>query len=95
MRSLFRIKRSSPDRQFLLPFLDRARRRDRWFKRTILVVTGLAIATLLLVLPRGRYVAAALASEARQAALATIGVPLPRSERDDRWRRFRIQGIND
>jgi len=95
MRTLFRMKRSSADRQRLLPFLDRAGRRDRWFKRTILVVTGLVIATLLLVLPRGRYVVASLASEARQAALATIGVPVPRSELDDRWRRFRHQGIED
>jgi hypothetical protein len=95
MRSVFRMKKPSLDRQRLLAFLDRARRRDRWFKRTILVVTGIVIATLVAVLPRGRYVAASLASGARQATLATIGVPLPRSELDDRWRRFRTQGIQE
>ncbi len=95
MRSIFKTKRSSAERQRLLPFLDRAGRRDRWFKRTILIATSLVIATLLFVLPRGRYVVASLASEARQAALATIGVPVPRSELDDRWRRSRLQGIED
>jgi len=89
------MRRPSKDRQRLLPFLDRTTRLNWWFKRTILVVTGLVIATLLVVMPRGRYVVAALASEARQAALATIGVPVPRSELDDRWRRFRSQGIED
>ncbi|MGO9465719.1 MAG: SGNH/GDSL hydrolase family protein [Isosphaeraceae bacterium] len=95
MKTLFRMKRSSAERQRLFPFLDRSRRRDRWFKRTILVVTGLVISALLLVLPKGRYVVASLASEARQAALATIGVPLPRSEVDGRWRRSRLQGIEE
>jgi hypothetical protein len=59
------------------------------------VLTTLAVATILVVLPRGRYVAASLASGAREAALASIGVPLPRSEIDDRWKRFRIRGIDD
>jgi hypothetical protein len=65
------------------------------FKRAILLLTGVVIATLLIGLSRGRYLMASLASEARQAALATIGVPLSRSEVDNRWRRFRTQGIQD
>jgi hypothetical protein len=95
MRPIFRTKRSSWDRQRLLPFLDRTTRRERFFKRAILFATGVIVATLLVVLPRGRYVVASLTSEAREAALASIGVPLPRDEIDDRWRRFRTQGIDD
>jgi hypothetical protein len=95
MRPIFGTKRSTLDRQRLFPFLDRTARLQRWFKRTILIVTGAALAALLIVFPRGRYVVASLASEARQAALATIGVPLPRAEIDDRWRRFRVQGIEE
>lgn len=95
MRSILPTKRSTRDRQRLLSFLDRTTRRERWFKRIILTLTAVLIATLLVVLPRGRYVVASLASEAREATLATIGVPLPRAEVDDRWRRFRLQGIDD
>ncbi len=32
---------------------------------------------------------------AREYALAAIGVPTPRAELDERWRRFRLQGIED
>jgi len=78
-----------------MSFLDRTTRRERLFKRAIVLVTGIVIAALLIALPRGRYVVASLASEARQAALATIGLPVPRAEVDDRWRRFRTQGIRD
>ena len=95
MRIVFKLKRSTVSRQRVLPFLDRAARRDRWFKRTILIATFLVIATVLIVVPRGRYVVASLASEAREVALATIGVPNPRSEIDERWRRFRLQGIEE
>jgi len=95
MRSLFRKKQLRSDRQGFLPFLDRSRRHDRLFKRTMLAVTGLVIAAVFVILPRGRYLVASMASGARQAALAMIGAPLPRSEVDDRWRRFRAQGIAD
>jgi hypothetical protein len=95
MRFVSRTKKSSLDRQELLPFLARSRRLERRFKRTILAVTGALIVSIFVILPRGRYVLASLASGARQAALATIGVPFPRSEVDDRWRRFRAQGIQD
>lgn len=70
-------------------------RREQWFKRMIVTLTGAVIATILILLPRGRYVVASFASEAREAALATIGVPLPRAEIDERWKRFRLQGIRD
>jgi hypothetical protein len=95
MSPIFSAKRSSAYHQGLLPFLELSRRRVRWFKRLILAITGLIIAAILIALPRGRYVAASLASGAREAAFASIGVPLPRTEIDDRWRRFRLQGIDD
>jgi hypothetical protein len=67
--------------------------RERWFKRAILAATCLVIAIMLGASPRGRYLVASLASEARQAARQTIGLPQPREELDEAWRRYRLHGI--
>ena len=68
MKRFFRLKRSVGVRQRLFDFLDRSRRRQRSFKLAILGLTCLAIALVFGVLPKGRYVAAAAQSTARQAA---------------------------
>src|SRR5262249_9306444 len=97
MKRFFRLtlRRPLSWRQRVFAFLERSDRRRRWFKRTILLFTILVIAAILGAVPRGRYVVAALASEARVVALHSLGLPTPRSELDERWRRFRLQGIAD
>ena len=93
MKRFFRLKRSVGVRQRLFDFLDRSRRRQRSFKLAILGLTCLAIALVFGVLPKGRYVAAAAQSTARQAARTALGIPTPRGEIDSGWRRFRLDGI--
>jgi hypothetical protein len=97
MKRFFRLtlRRPLSWRQRVFAFLERSDRRHRWFKRMILLFTILVIAAILGAVPRGRYVVAALASEARVMALHSLGLPTPRSEIDERWRRFRLQGIAD
>ncbi len=55
-------------------------------------MTCLAIALILGVVPRGRYVVASLASRARQTARRGLGLPMPREEVDAGWERFRGKG---
>ena len=50
-----------PARQRSFEFLDRSRRRQRWFKLGILATTGLAIALIFGFVPKGRYIAASVA----------------------------------
>ena len=95
MRRFVRIRRPILLRQNEFGFVVRSRRRDRLFKRAILLATPLIVAAILAAVPRGRYLVASLASIMRTTALSSIGVPTPRSEIDDRWRRFRVQGIAD
>ena len=93
MKRFFRLKRSIGARQRLFDFLDRSHRRQRSFKLAILGLTSLAIALVFGLLPKGRYVAAAAQSTARQAARTALSLPTPRSEIDSNWRRFRMDGI--
>jgi hypothetical protein len=82
-------------RQRHFTFVDRTRSRDRWFKRTILAATFVAISVILGVVPRGRYVTASVVSSVTQGFRDLLGIPTPRREIDERWRRFRLQGIAD
>jgi hypothetical protein len=82
-------------RQQYFEFLSRRRRHEHWFKRGIVVATTLTLAGLLGALPRGRYVVASLAAEARGLARRAMDLPTPRAEIDGRWERFRLQGITD
>jgi hypothetical protein len=93
MKRFSRLTRSSSARQRLFDFLDRSRRRQRAFKLTILGLTSLVIALVLGLPPKGRYVVAAAQSTARQAVRTALGLPTPRREIDERWRRFRLDGI--
>jgi len=89
------FNRSKPVLQQTFEFLERSGRHERWFKLTILGATLLAIAVVAVVMPRGRYLIASLPSLARQGARLTLGLPTPRAEIDEEWRRFRAQGIAD
>jgi hypothetical protein len=95
MTRFIRWRRASPVRQRNFEFVERSLRRRRWFKLAILGMTCLAIALILGVVPRGRYVVASLASQARQTARRGLGLPTPREEVDAGWARFRRQGIAD
>jgi hypothetical protein len=83
------------ERQRLFAFLARARRHERWFKGAIVSATLLAIVIPSVALPRGRYFVAAVASRLRKAGRLVFLQPAPRSEIDDDWQRFRLQGIAD
>jgi hypothetical protein len=93
MRLVFELKRRYPPSQRVFEFLGRARRRERWFKFLIATATGLAIASLLATMPRGRYLVASAVTAARKAARSTIGLATPRSEIEEQWKRDRLQGI--
>jgi hypothetical protein len=87
--------RRSRQRQRTFGFVDRARSRERRFKLVILATTVLTIAAVLGFVPRGRYVAASVPPLATQGVRTALGIPTPRKEIDERWERFRIQGITD
>src|SRR5947208_7689287 len=93
MRLVLELKRRYPPRQRVFNFIQRPWQQERWFKRLIIVATCLTLAIVLGAVPRGRYLVAALASGARQAARYTIGLPTPRAEIDEQWWRYRLQGI--
>jgi hypothetical protein len=95
MKITLHMKQTGAGRQRSFNFVERSRRRQRWFKLGIVVATCLAIAVVLVVLPRGRYVVASAPSLARQTIRGTLGIPTPRSEIDETWRRHRLQGIAD
>src|SRR5262249_14592710 len=80
-------------RQLDFPFMERSRRRERWFKRLIILASSLAIAEILWTSPWGRYGVATAAAEAREAVRHVLGLPKPRSEVDASWRRYRQLGI--
>jgi lysophospholipase L1-like esterase len=73
--------------------MERSGRRVRWFKRLIILATSLLIVEILWTSPWGRYGAATAAAEAREAVRHVLGLPKPRSEIDEAWRRFRELGI--
>jgi hypothetical protein len=95
MKRFPRGKRSVQAHQRSFAFLELSRRRQRRFKMGIIAATLLAIAIVCAVVPRGRYVMAQTPSVVMQAGRTVLGLPTPRSEIDERWRRFRVQGIAD
>ena len=84
-----------PGRQRCFEFVDRSRRRERWFKLAILAATCLVVALILGFVRRGRYVAATVSAAANQTLRSALGIPTPREEIDEKWKRFRLQGIAD
>ena len=61
----------------------------------MIAVTALIIALILGLMPHGRYLVASASSEVRRVARYAVGLPTPREEVDDAWRRFRQLGIED
>jgi len=95
MKRHLAFRRPKSDRQQTFDFLERSARRQRWFKRVILWATFLVLGLVAGLMPRGRHLIAASPSLARRAARLTVGLPTPRAEIDDEWKRFRLQGIAD
>jgi lysophospholipase L1-like esterase len=95
MKRFFRAKRASRWRQRSFEFVERSRRRDRWFKTGIVLAFCVAVAIVLGAVPRGRYVVASARALARDTVRKTLGLATPRTEIDEAWRRFRNQGIAD
>jgi hypothetical protein len=88
-------RRPAPLRQRVLAFAERTRRLERWFRRLIILTTGLVVAAILWISPWGRYGAATAASEARAVVRQALGLPKPRSEVDAAWKRYREMGIEE
>ena len=95
MSRLFRLKRVVPLRQGTFSFVERSRRRERWFKLSIVATTLVVVAALIAAAPRGRYLVVSLADRSRQLAWQAVGVSPDRSEIDAEWARYRQQGIVD
>ncbi len=93
MKRLFRRDRAARVHQQQFDFLERTRRRERWFKLVISAAVLLTIAIGFGSISRGRYVVASMPSLARDSVKAVLGIPTSRREIDDQWRRYRLQGI--
>jgi hypothetical protein len=77
----------------MLPFLGRARRRDRLFKGVVLGSTIGAVAAMLAFLPSGRYAAALVGVEAPERVRRLMGYPASREAMERRLRLQRRRGI--
>ena len=93
MTKFWRWKVHRREQERFFDFIERPRRHERWFKRTIVCATLLAMGIPPVVLPRGRYLMAEAASRARKAGRAVFFQETPRSEIDQDWQRSRMQGI--
>jgi hypothetical protein len=95
MLRLYGPGRERPARQHVFGFLERYGRRQKWFKRLILVATVTTVVGLVAAVPKGRYLARAATDRARLLAWQAVGVPPGRKDIDAEWSRFRQQGIAD
>jgi lysophospholipase L1-like esterase len=95
MTKFWRLKPHRHQRERLFNFLERRRRHERWFKRSIVCATLLTSIVLPVVLPRGRDLLANLASRARQVGRTALFLGTSRTAVDEDWQRFRRRGIAD
>ncbi len=93
MPSRSRREANSPVRQRHLPFVERLRRRDRLFRRGIVVLTVLAVCGLVLGTPTGRDAISRAAAGARGIGWRVLGFPQPRPEIDADWARRRRRDV--
>jgi lysophospholipase L1-like esterase len=75
-----RRKHPSAAVQGRLPFLIRAERRERWFKRGILIATGLILVAMVCASSAGRFAARSAAMRGWRLSLGLLGVPPTREE---------------
>jgi hypothetical protein len=86
-------RRAARLRQLVLPFVVRRLRRERQFKRAILVTTGLAVVGIFLAIPWGDHLSAAIDTWAGRIFSESLRISQSRAERDESWRRFRLSSI--
>jgi hypothetical protein len=87
--------RRKPELQQTFGFLERSQRRERRFKQVIFLTTLLTVVAIATGSPRGRYAALSVWSSGLHAARRALGLPIPRSETDSEWTRYRAHGIAD
>ncbi len=87
--------RRKRERQRSFEFVERSLRRQRRFKQVIFLTTLLAIVVIPAAHPMGRYAAQSVWSTGRKAARSVLDLPIPRSEIDSEWRRYRQKGVTD
>ncbi len=93
MPKLLTFRRPVSYRQAVFAFIERTRRLERRFKWLILAATILTVGAMLWLSPWGRYGTASVAAAGRQVVRAAVGLPRPRSEVDEAWKRTRELGI--
>lgn len=91
--SLVRPPRPPPLRQRRFRFAEERDRRDRWFRRAILALTGVVVAGLLAGTTTGRYAVASAGFLAQSAWLRALGGPVERGPVEARWRARREYGV--
>jgi lysophospholipase L1-like esterase len=93
MRIPFFRRKSVRHRQRVLAFVERAARRERLFKRAIIVLTGVVIVLILRAFPWGRYLSASIDAWARGTFSVALGPDRSRAGIDSSWRNFRQREI--
>jgi lysophospholipase L1-like esterase len=87
------LRRRALFRQPAFAFIERSMRRERLFKRAILLTTCLVIFLILKAVPWGRYLADSIVTSAREASRGALGYQRDRSAIEESWRNFRRLGI--
>jgi lysophospholipase L1-like esterase len=86
-------RRFDRPRQRAFPFVERATRRERLFKRAIVLTTCAAVLAILGSFPRGRYLGASLGTKTKQIARRAFGAKNSRAVINEDWENFRRLGI--
>src|SRR5215468_857103 len=93
MSKPFFRRRPARLRQLVLPFVVRRLRRERQFKRAILVTTGLAVVGIFMAIPWGDHLSEAIDTWAGRIFSVSLRTSQSRAERDESWRKFRLSSI--
>ena len=92
MRIQLHWHRSPQFRQRKLGFLDRSLRRERVFKQSIVIATGVVVATILMAVPWGRHFTSSVALEAQRTTRGLLWHER-RAVVEAYWRDYRQHGI--
>jgi hypothetical protein len=93
MRIRLLPRRSARYRQPVFGFLGRTLRRERMFKRAIVLGTALVIVAILGAVPWGRYLSATIETTTSQVMRKALGLADRRAQIDEEWKNFRRLGI--
>jgi hypothetical protein len=93
MKTSFFRRRSARHRQRSLAFVERSVRRERLFKRAIIVLTGALIVLIFWAYPWGRYLSSSIDAWALRTFSVATRSPRDRAGVDRSWRDFRRREI--